>query len=145
MDNAIEQIFNNIFGDESLFSAKLDNPKTPIGFSLDSQVPGVLKTNDSMVLFFELPGSKKENITLNIDKSTNLVKVKSISSVVEKYKECNKKRCFNLPKCNFEYVIPVDFSCYDIDSVKAVYENGVLEVVILKKPITSSEMKIDIN
>lgn len=144
MDNTIEQIFNHLFGNENLLSAKLDNLNNPIGSSLDSQVPGVLKTDDSMILFFELPGSKKEDITLNIDKYTNLVKVRSISSIREKYNECNKKRCFNLPKRNFEYVIPVDFSLYDVDSVKATYENGVLEVVISKTPITSSEMKIDI-
>ena len=144
MDNAIEHLFNSIFGKENLLSDKLESLKLPTGFSLDSQVPGVLKTDDSMVLFFELPGSKKEDITLNIDKSTNLVTVKSISSVVEKYNECNKKRCFNLPKRNFEYVIPVNFSRYDKDSIKAVYENGVLEVVISKKPEMDSEIKIDI-
>ena len=145
MDNTIEQIFTRLFGEENLFSTELDGMKVPTEISLDAQMPGELKTHDSLILFFELPGSKKEDILLSIDKSTNLVKVKSISSILEKYNECNKKHCFNLPKRNFEYVIPVDSSSYDVDSVKATYENGVLEVVISKKPITSSEMKIDIN
>lgn len=145
MNNTIDQIFNHLFGKEKLLSTELDGIKIPTGIYLDAQEPGELITHDSLVLFFELPGSKKEDISLNIDKSTNLVKVKSISSIRKKYNECDKKHCFNLPKRNFEYVIPVDFSLYDVDSAKATYENGVLEVVISKKPIASSEMKIEIN
>lgn len=139
MDNTIDQIFASFFGEESILPPSKS-------FDLETQqIPGVLKNNDFVVLFFELPGSKKEDIVLSVDRSSNLIKVKSSSTIVEKYTGYNEKHSFNLPKRKFKYVAPVDFSLYDVDSVKATYENGVLEVVIPKKPITSSEMKIDIN
>lgn len=145
MDNTIDQIFTRLFGEEKLFSTELDGIKIPTEISLDVQTPGVLKNNDFVVLFFELPGSKKEDIILSVDRSSNLIKVKSSSTIVEKYTGYNEKHSFNLPKRKFKYVAPVDFSRYDIDAIKAVYENGVLEVMISKKPIASSEMKIEIN
>ena len=144
MKNTIDQLFASFFGEGASLVSSLEDIQIPEGFYSDAQIPGVLKNNDFVVLFFELPGSKKEDILLSVDRSTNLIKVSSSSSIVEKYTDYNEKRSFNLPKRKFKYVAPVDFSRYDIDAIKAVYENGVLEVIISKKQERDSEIKIDI-
>lgn len=94
---------------------------------------GVIETHNAFHVDIELPGVKKEDI--NVETEGNLITVtcpryrRDYHSEGKQEKICDYKRCIRLPETA------------NMDNVLATYENGILYLLIEKKPEFAEQKK----
>lgn len=102
----------------------------------------LIEEADRFVVFAELPGVGKEDISLNLNEEGKLtLRGKKIKADVPKDTTQHRtERSFG----EFERVLMIPDTA-NTEAVSAKYDNGVLEISIAKKePVKPKEVKIDI-
>ncbi|MDR0831966.1 MAG: Hsp20/alpha crystallin family protein [Bacillales bacterium] len=100
----------------------------------------IIENDDSYVLELEVPGVKKENISINLEKDTLTITVeKTAKELKEKEAYLKKEQAYGTFTRAF-YVGNIKQ-----DSIKAKNEDGILTVIIPKeKPIVPEKKQISI-
>lgn len=93
--------------------------------------------NDSYHVYAAIPGVKKEDITVDFVDNVLTISTKKNEESKENTKYLIKERS----ECAYERKL--SFSEFELESITAKYENGILEVVITpKKPEVKEKKKI---
>ncbi|MEZ4950857.1 MAG: Hsp20/alpha crystallin family protein [Saprospiraceae bacterium] len=122
----IDQFFNEFF-------KNLDK-----GFPISTARPvvrkqvsvNVMEDNDAFQLQLAAPGFAKENFSLNVEKDILTIELKSEKKSEEGEKLEYKVREFYYTDFKKSFTLP---ETVDVDKISAVYENGILNVVLPKK------------
>lgn len=93
---------------------------------------------DSYALEADLPGFEKDNIHLDLNGDTLIIKAERNSKVEDKNKENKIIRC---ERSYGSYERRFDVSGINTDGIKGKYENGVLKLTLPKKEQTAPETK----
>ena len=134
MLTTIDRFFNDPFFD---FDRRFFAPAkaTPSSFKTDIKDNG-----DSFLLEAELPGFKKEDISLDIDGDILTLTAKRTESKEEKDgKYLRRERSYG------EYSRSFDISEINVEKADATYENGILTLTLPKKVIEQKKnLKLEI-
>jgi HSP20 family molecular chaperone IbpA len=119
-------LFSELFDDiDELLLNTPFNIHTTAKADLDS--PDIIKTDNGMEVYIELPGTKKKDLNVTIENKRLTVSAeKSIGS-----RKSSFKRSWTIP--------PV----YDVETLQATLADGVLKLVLEKRP-EAKEKKIEV-
>jgi len=116
----VESVFDRFFSDDSWFGDRSESSFVP---ALNMAADG-----DAYVISAELPGVKSEDIALNLEDG-----VLTLSGEKQSTQEDENKRYYKMEqrwgKFSRKIRLPSDV---DPDSIKASFENGILEIRIQK-------------
>lgn len=102
----------------------------------------VIKTEEGYLLEAELPGFKKEEISVNLEGDVLTVKAEHISEEEEGTKKDNFVR---IERTRSSYERRFDISEIDAEKIDAKYENGILTINMPSKvPVTPPSRQISI-
>lgn len=94
--------------------------------------------NDSYHVYAAIPGFNKNEIEVDF-----LDNVLTISAKKEKEETKNNKYIIKERGDDYEYMRMLSFEEFELESIKAKYENGILEVILNpKKPIAKEKKTI---
>jgi HSP20 family protein len=89
----------------------------------------IIDYDDKMELVFEIPGLSKEQVSIDIDGDTLSISGNKHKQVE---REGGKFLRRELKKSSFKRTFGVDSKVFDLDSVRATFTDGVLELVLPK-------------
>ena len=121
----VDEIFNNFF--------RNDYHENFAGHASKEHAANVFETEDSFKIEVLLPGFKKEDVKLNYEKNLLTIKVdnKEKEENPEEFKYSHREfGAFNFEK---QYRIP---KSVNDEKISANFENGILNIVLLKKEET---------
>lgn len=122
----VDEIFNNFFRNDYHENLASNGSK-------EQPAANVFETEDSFKIEVLLPGFKKEDVKLNYEKNLLTIKVENEAKEdnSEEYKYTHREfGVFNFEK---QYRIP---KSVNDEKISAKFENGVLNIVLLKKEET---------
>jgi HSP20 family protein len=90
----------------------------------------IIDYDDKMELVFEIPGLSKEQVSIDIDGDTLSISGNKHKQVE---REGGKFLRRELKKSSFKRTFSVDSKVFDLDSVRATFTDGVLELVLPKR------------
>jgi HSP20 family protein len=123
-------LVDDFFGDELMPRRNLLKDT----FKIDVQ-----ETENQYVLEAELPGVKKEEISLELDDGMLSISVERVENVEEEKKHyIHKERRYSSMRRS------INLSDAKADGIKAKLEDGVLKVTVEKKQRSAESLKIDI-
>ena len=123
MDRLFKEFNERFYSGERLLP--VPGEKMP---ALRTAVADVQETDENVIATVELPGMKKENITLTV--TENMLEVKAETKEEEK-EEKEGYKSWRSRYRGFYRRLPLP-SAVDSESAKATYRNGVLEVTMPK-------------
>ncbi len=134
MLTTIDRFFNDPFFDlERSFFAPVKS--SPSSFKTDIKDNG-----DSFLLEAELPGFKKEDISLDIDGD-----ILTLTAKRSETKEENSGKYLRRERSYGEYSRSFDISEINVEKADATYENGILSLTLPKKVIEEKKnLKLEI-
>ena len=123
------ELFDPFFGNSTLMD---DRHFGPEGFAVD-----ITETDDSVILKAELPGVKKEDISVDVQDGILLLKA-------EKKEESEEKGETFLRKETYYGSMQRSFNVgeIDVDSITATYKDGILNVNLKKKAEEAKKIEI---
>lgn len=131
-DNAISDLMGGSFTD---FVAK--------GLVQNQPLVNIIKNENDFVLEIAVPGFSKKDIDINVkeDKLSISAVIEETEKDAEKKEEHYTKREFNYAGFKRSFTLPENI---DIESIKAVFTNGILKITLpLKEKVdTSRNIKI---
>ncbi len=131
--NEVDQIFDSFFGRFPIRRRILDSVWVPL--------VDIEETKDHILVRTELPGMKKEEITISLN-GDHLF----LSGERKQEKEVKDKTYLRIERSygRFERVVPLSTEI-EKDKVKATYQDGVLEVIIPKaEKVKLKEIDIEV-
>lgn len=134
----IEKIFSDFFPFESALSPALKRTEKRVKLpAIDMQDKGA-----SIVVTVDLPGIKKDDITIMVEKNT--LKLKALISEKEAFKDedfyCRER---NRSKFERSVALPVKI---DSEKIKASLTDGVLSITLSKaQEILPKKIKVEVN
>jgi len=121
--------FNEMAGDlNNIIGDFFDNLSSPI----NSKIPSVdiFEDSDSYTIEAELPGFKEENVSINIEKH-----VLNLKSLKEENKEEDQRKVLIKERNSYEFERSFRLpEGVNEEKISAVFSNGVLKILIPKKP-----------
>lgn len=122
----LPNIFENLFLDNRLDVSNnyetFSNPKV-----------NIIENNSNFVLEFAVPGMKKENFTIEVEKDVLTLSAKSITDEKSESKEDDdfkfRRREFNFQEFKRSFKVPEKINTNDI---KASYTDGILSIALPK-------------
>lgn len=89
--------------------------------------------SDRLEMVFEIPGSTKDNVTIDIDDDVLSIVGSKISDVETTEKEDFKYIRRELKRSQFKRSFHISKSIFNLDAVTATFNSGMLEVVIPRR------------
>ncbi|KAI0221398.1 hypothetical protein L0F63_002153, partial [Massospora cicadina] len=127
----------------------MDTAEQSLGNPIRNMMPNqisakmdIFDTDKETIVHVELPGFKKEDISLNISEETSCLTLRGTSKRDESYNE-GQLRCSERSYGSFTRTIRLPPGS-EYDKVNAKFDDGVLEVKIPKSP-TKANRQITIN
>ena len=102
----------------------------------------IYEKDSNLVIETELPGAKKEDVSIKVEDDTV-----SISGEMKRSEEVKKENYFRMGRRygSFQRTFPLPTDITDKKGIKARFENGILKVMIpLKESIKEKEQPIEI-
>jgi HSP20 family protein len=90
----------------------------------------IIDYDDKMELVFEIPGLSKEQVSIDIDGDTLSISGNKHKQVE---REGGKFLRRELKKSSFKRTFNVDSTVFDLDTIRATFTDGVLELVLPKR------------
>lgn len=122
----LPNIFENLF-----FDNRLDVPNNYETFS--NPKVNIIENNSNFVLEFAVPGMKKENFTIEVEKEVLTLSAKSITDEKSESKEEDdfkfRRREFNYKEFKRSFKLPEKINT---DDIKASYTDGILRITLPK-------------
>ena len=131
---------NNFFDDfftKDLFNWNEKN-LTEMGFTMPSV--NVKETETNYEIEMAVPGLKKEDFKINIDR--NILTISSESQTENEERDEKKnytRREFNYQSFTRSFTMPSDI--VDVEHIEAKYDNGILKLAVPKREIAKKEVK----
>jgi HSP20 family protein len=129
---------------ENIFTNELQKPVSSASENVDSVHTSCTKgvgsdvavTEDSYIIFIDLPGVEKESIVLNVSNSAHQLHMKVERKLIEGLDYIRRERKFGV--FTKTLTLPKDAN---LNSVDAKYENGVLRVTVKKHVGDATEVR----
>jgi len=122
----LPNILENLF-----FDNRLDVPNNYETFS--NPKVNIIENNSNFVLEFAVPGMKKENFTIEVEKEVLTLSAKSITDEKSESKEEDdfkfRRREFNYKEFKRSFKLPEKINT---DDIKASYTDGILRITLPK-------------
>jgi len=144
MRNRMDSLFDDFFYSEPKYLLEDSNKKGSVITKDNYRAPlfDISETDKEYKIALEIPGSKKEDIKVNINDNNLEIKVEHKK---EDKKEDKEKGYYSYRKsyCGYyrSFTLPQNIDSNNID---AEYKEGVLQLVIPKKEFISSQKLIDV-
>jgi HSP20 family protein len=101
--------------------------------------------SDRLELVFEIPGSTKENVTIDIDGEVLSIVGSKVNETEDTVKEDFKYIRRELKRSQFRRSFQISKHIFDLEKVNARFDNGMLEVRIPKRePVNTSKRTVTI-
>lgn len=126
-----------IFFTKDLFNWNEKN-LTEMGFTMPSV--NVKETETNYEIEMAVPGLKKEDFKINIDR--NILTISSESQTENEERDEKKnytRREFNYQSFTRSFTMPSDI--VDVEHIEAKYDNGILKLAVPKREIAKKEVK----
>lgn len=129
---------------ENIFTNELQKPVSSVPDNTDSLHTSCMKgvacdvavTEESYIIFIDLPGVDKESIVLNVSNSAHQLHMKVERKLMEGLEYIRRERKFGV--FSKTMTLPKDAN---LNSVDAKYENGVLRVTVKKYVGDTTEVR----
>jgi len=102
----------------------------------------IYEKDNNLIIETELPGAKKEDVSIKVDKDTLC-----ISGEMKRNEEVKEENYFRMGRRygSFQRTFPLPADIADKKSIKAQFKDGILKVIIpLKESIKEKEQPIEI-
>jgi HSP20 family protein len=137
-NNRFDQLFRNFENNMGQFGAVVAPGSLATRSAMDFMPSlDVVDTEKEVVVHTELPGMKKEDIHVEVEGSTLVVRGESRKD--DKYEDQRwrvRERSFG--KFERRVLLPKES---DVNNIAANYDNGVLEIKVAKKPQSEAQRK----
>lgn len=124
VDHAFEDLFNDFFTARSK-PAFIDKAKKSIYPKMD-----IYNASGNLIVEVALPGISKDDVEVEIKDEILTIKGKSVQN---KDRTLENYVVKELHKSSFSRSIAIPKDQYDLDSVTATFENGVLNIAIVQR------------
>jgi len=142
MQREMDSLFNDVYSKPNLLESSKDKNQLENYNNYREPICDIKENKNNYNLSLEIPGSKKEDIKINVNEDNIEIKVENKKEDKQEDKEkgyysysksySGYYRSFSLPKN------------IDKDNIDAEYKNGILYINIPKKEISSSQKLIEV-
>lgn len=128
-DNQVAKRNDNWLTFNDIFSDFFDRAYTP-AWTVEQTKPlsNIYETKENYTIEMAIPGIKKEEIAINLDK--NILTISSTKEEVNDENVLYERREFKYYNFERSYTLP---KSADLEKIKANFKEGILEIVITKK------------